>query len=64
MGSGGVIFNQSFLATKAKDIMPVMNKLTMPNELGNHRVKLSAIVEARIEREQYIAKIPVIKVAT
>ena len=46
-GSGGVIVSQAFLFTKTKEVMPVMNKLTMTKELGNAR-ELSTIVDNKI----------------
>ena len=46
-----MIFSQAPRLTRAKEVMPVMNRLIMTNEFGTARA-LFWIVERRIEIEQ------------
>ena len=55
--------SQSLRFTQTKEVMLVMNKLTMTNELGNAR-KPVTMVSKRIDKLQYMANTPVINCVT
>lgn len=52
------MLSQAFRLTNAKEVILVMNRLTMTNEFGNARNPV-AMVSARIDMEQYMEKAPV-----
>lgn len=53
-----MIFSHALRFTQAKEVMLVINRLTMTNAFGSARAQVVK-VSSRMEKQQYIAEMPV-----